>query len=130
MLPSRGEKLADGINVASRPARVRMRFRTDVTPDMRFVIDGRVMQIIAGPAELGHREGLEFMVEEYCPAGQIGRAHVRTPITQSQLVCRLLLGKKKTPKQLSDPAPCICPALTPELTQDSGDTTGSQSQLT
>ncbi|HEY9581116.1 MAG TPA: head-tail adaptor protein [Rhizorhapis sp.] len=69
MLPSRGEKLADGINVASRPARVRMRFRTDVTPDMRFVIDGRVMQIIAGPAELGHREGLEFMVEEYSPAG-------------------------------------------------------------
>src|SRR3546814_16350785 len=53
MLPSRGEKLADGINVASRPARVRMRFRTDVTPDMRFVIDGRVMQIIAGPAALG-----------------------------------------------------------------------------
>src|SRR3546814_19809644 len=69
MLPRRGEKLADGINVASRPARVRMRFRTDVTPDMRFVIDGRVMQIIAGPAELSHREGLDFMVEEYSPAG-------------------------------------------------------------
>src|SRR3546814_15312959 len=69
MLPSRGEKLADGINVASRPARVRMRFRTDVTPDMRFVIDGRVMQIIAGPAEPGPRE-------------EIGRASFRESVCQ------------------------------------------------
>src|SRR5881409_4294174 len=27
--------------------------------------------------------------------GQIGRAHVRTPVTVSHLVCRLLLEKKK-----------------------------------
>lgn len=69
MLPSRGEKLAEGINVAARPARIRMLFRSDITPDMRFVVDGRPMQIVAGPAELGRREGLEFMVEEYRPAG-------------------------------------------------------------
>lgn len=68
-LPSRGERLADGINVAARPARVRMRFREDVTPDMRFVMGSRIMQIISGPAELGRREALEFMVEEYRPAG-------------------------------------------------------------
>jgi head-tail adaptor len=68
-LPSRGERLADGINVAARPARVRMRYRTDVTPNMRFVMGDRVMQIIAGPAELGFRQGLEFMVEDYDPAG-------------------------------------------------------------
>jgi head-tail adaptor len=68
-LPSRGEKLAEGINLAARPARVRMRFREDVTPDMRFVMGDRIMQIVAGPAELGRREGLEFMVEEYRPAG-------------------------------------------------------------
>ncbi len=36
---------------------------------MRFLIGNRIMQIIAGPAELGRREGLEFMVEEYSPAG-------------------------------------------------------------
>lgn len=65
MLPSRGEKLANGINLATRPARVRIRYRTDVTPDMRFVMGGRVMQIVAGPAELGNRDGLEFMVEDY-----------------------------------------------------------------
>src|SRR3546814_4512585 len=28
---------------------------------------------------------------------QIGRAHVLTPVTNAQLVCRLLLEKKKTP---------------------------------
>src|SRR3546814_6723363 len=29
-------------------------------------------------------------------AGPIGRAHVRTPVTKSHLVCRILLEKKKT----------------------------------
>lgn len=78
MLPSRGERLANGINVATRPARVRLRARTDITPDMRFVeifedadgnaTDGRVMQIVAGPAKLG-RDAIEFMVEDYSVAG-------------------------------------------------------------
>jgi head-tail adaptor len=72
ILPSRAERLADGINVASRPSRVRMRFRTDVTANMRFTMtkpSPRVMQIIAGPAEVGVREEVEFMVEDYTSAG-------------------------------------------------------------
>jgi len=69
VLPSRGEKIAEGLNVSTRPARVRMRYREDVTPDMRFVYGARVMQITAGPAEIGTRDGVEFMVEEYRPAG-------------------------------------------------------------
>jgi head-tail adaptor len=69
MLPSRGERLADGINVATRPARLRMRWREGMTSDMRFVLGSRIMQIVAGPAELGRRDGLEFMVEEYSTAG-------------------------------------------------------------
>lgn len=68
-LPSRAEQMADGINVASRPARVRMRYRDDVTAAMRFVMDDRVMQIVAGPAEIGRRDGLEFMVMDYGSAG-------------------------------------------------------------
>lgn len=68
-LPSRSERLGDGINAAARPSRIRIRFRTDVTPDMRFVAGDRVMQIVSGPAEMGRREALEFMVEEYRPAG-------------------------------------------------------------
>lgn len=69
MLPSRGEKLAEGINVSARPSRVRIRYRKGITPNMRFVMGERIMQIVAGPAELGRREAMEFMVEEYQPAG-------------------------------------------------------------
>ena len=71
-LPSRSENLAEGIDIATRPARVRMRFRTDITSKMRFVMTKplpRVMQIIAGPAEVGVRDEVEFMVEEYSAAG-------------------------------------------------------------
>jgi head-tail adaptor len=80
MLPSRGERMADGVNVASRPARVRLRFRDDIKPSMRFVMGAtvvddvvdysgaRIMQIKAGPAKLG-RDGVEFMVEDYSTAG-------------------------------------------------------------
>lgn len=76
-LPSRDERLVNGFMATSRRSRVRLRYRTDVTPDMRFVeivadaagndIDGRTMQIIGGPAQLG-REGVEYMVEEIGPA--------------------------------------------------------------
>lgn len=68
-LPSRGERLADGINIATRPARVRMRFRTDISSSMRLVMGARIMQIITPPAELGFREAIEFMVEDYTSAG-------------------------------------------------------------
>lgn len=74
VLPSKGEKVSNGIDITTRPARVRMYFRDDVTSNMRFVEitdgeDGRVMQIVAGPAKIGRREQVEFMVEEYNPAG-------------------------------------------------------------
>ena len=69
VLPSRGERLDGGINMSTRPARVRMRYRTDVTPDMRFVMGTRIMQITSGPAEVGFREETEFMVEDYTVAG-------------------------------------------------------------
>ena len=73
-LPSRAERLADGINVASRPSRVRIRYRQDITAAMRLVVvdGGRVMQIVAGPAVLGNREALEFMAEDYTSPGNAG----------------------------------------------------------
>lgn len=80
-LPSRGERLASGINLATRPARVRIRYRTDVDSSMRFLLLGRrngadvverVMQIVAGPAEVGTREWSEFMVENYSSPGGSG----------------------------------------------------------
>ncbi|HEX7856095.1 MAG TPA: head-tail adaptor protein [Sphingobium sp.] len=83
-LPSRGERLADGINIATRPARVRMRYRSGISSAMRVLVGrlianeeggdpiwqtDRIMQIVTPPAELGRREGLEFMAEDYQPAG-------------------------------------------------------------
>lgn len=69
VLPSRAERMTDAINVARRPCRIRMRWRDDVTPDMRVRVDGRVLQIVAGPAQLGRREGLEIMAEEISGQG-------------------------------------------------------------
>lgn len=83
MLPSRSEKLADGLNIATRPSRVRIRYREDVGSSMRVLIgrylkdEGglltwqttRIAQITTVPAEIGNREGLEFMIEDYSTSG-------------------------------------------------------------
>ena len=83
MLPSRGERLAEGVNVANRPARIRMSYRDGLSAGMRILVGrnlkdaegaihwhtDRILQIISGPAELGRREGMEFMAEEYSVAG-------------------------------------------------------------
>lgn len=68
-LPSRGERDADGFNMAARPARVRMHYRDDIGSNMRFADGARVMQIISGPAKIERGARIEFMVEDYTPAG-------------------------------------------------------------
>lgn len=80
-LPSRGEKLADGLNIATRPSRVRIYYRTDITAAMRVLVGGtingewvteRTAQIVTPPAEVtgeGRRRMIEFMVEDYSTAG-------------------------------------------------------------
>ncbi|MBS7668864.1 phage head closure protein [Croceicoccus gelatinilyticus] len=70
VLPSRSERVADGITIANRPARIRMRYREDVDSTMRFEVNGRTLHIIAGPAELGFRQGVEFVAEELTTAGE------------------------------------------------------------
>lgn len=72
VLPSRGEKLADGINIAAQPCRVRMRWRGDVTSAMRLKIDGREYRIIAGPAAIQNRTGIELMCEALSTEGMDG----------------------------------------------------------
>ena len=74
MIPSRGDRMADGINVSRRPARVRMAYRSGITSAMRIVLlDGdrqiRTAVIITPPATLGRKEGLEFIVEDFAAAG-------------------------------------------------------------
>jgi SPP1 family predicted phage head-tail adaptor len=68
VLPSKAESTRDGLRVAILPARVRIRYRSDVTADMRVIFHGasdRTMQIVGGPAEIGRREWLEMVCEAY-----------------------------------------------------------------
>ena len=72
VLPSRGESQADGIRIAERPARVRMRFVPGITSAMRVIYldrSNRAMKIIAQPVELGRKFGLEFMAADFTTSG-------------------------------------------------------------
>lgn len=75
LLPSRGEAATMGLDVGSRPARVRMRYREGITSAMRLVtVDrartaNRTMQIITQPAELGRRDAIEFVVQDFTSPG-------------------------------------------------------------
>ncbi|MBB6578005.1 head-tail adaptor [Comamonas odontotermitis] len=70
-LPSKSEVVQQGVEIRERPARVRMRYLAGIRPDMRLVIVGvdgepdRVCEIVAGPAELGRRDGIELLVKNY-----------------------------------------------------------------
>jgi SPP1 family predicted phage head-tail adaptor len=70
ILPSRAEDVADSINIQRRPCRIRTLFRDDITSAMRVTFEGRTLQIIAGPAELGRRDGLEMICEELSTQGE------------------------------------------------------------
>lgn len=69
MLPSRAERVADGISLAKRPCRIRFLYRAGVTSEMRVNYGGRYLRIVAGPVELGRREGIELVAEEMSTEG-------------------------------------------------------------
>lgn len=65
-LPSRSEKVQDSMVVSQNSTRLRLRFCTDVDSTMRVTVTRGVAvtyQIIAGPAVLGNKEYVEFMLE-------------------------------------------------------------------
>ena len=64
--PGGGEQVKQDIRVHTRPCRVLIRYRSDITTDMRVTIveRARVMQITS-IAEFGRREATELMCEEY-----------------------------------------------------------------
>lgn len=67
-LPSKSEAVKNGLAIAARRTRVRMRFRSDIDSSMRLVISrpsAETYQIVGGPAILGNREGLELLCEKY-----------------------------------------------------------------
>lgn len=70
VLPSRAESVQHAVNIASRPARIRIHWRAGLNSSMRITVlcaSPRVLQIVSGPAELGNREAMEFMAEEFSP---------------------------------------------------------------
>ena len=70
VLPSRAESVRQGLAVARNQTRLRMRWRNDITSDMRITVHGDgadvVYQIVGGPAEIeGRKERIEMMLERY-----------------------------------------------------------------
>lgn len=59
---------AGGLRMSNSPARIRIRYRNDITSDMRVIVhdeSDRIYQISSTPAEIGRREWLEFTVARY-----------------------------------------------------------------
>ena len=51
-----------------QPCRIKMRYDKNINSNMRIVVlddDERILQIVSQPAELGRREAIEFMAENY-----------------------------------------------------------------
>ena len=70
MLPSRADRIAEAVDITRRPCRVRIRYRSDLTGELRLQIRGRDYRVVSGPMELGRREGLELLAEELSTEGQ------------------------------------------------------------
>lgn len=72
VLPSKAESQGDGVRIENKPARIRIRYLSGLTAAMRVIdIDrgNRELRIVSGPAELGRKDGMEFMAEEYTTQG-------------------------------------------------------------
>ena len=65
----KGEEMSDGADLSLRQSRVRCLYRSDIDPSMRVAFGGRTYEIVSGPAQLGRREGLEFICQEYSTQG-------------------------------------------------------------
>lgn len=67
-LPSRGESTSNGLATSVTRTRLRIHIDDRITTEMRVTLHGkrdRLMQIIAGPAQLDDRRHVEFMLEGY-----------------------------------------------------------------
>jgi head-tail adaptor len=67
-LPSQSETVQNGLRLADRPARVRIRYLRGITADMRIVVHNEqddIYQVTSTPAEIGRREWTEFTVKAY-----------------------------------------------------------------
>lgn len=69
-LPAKTEQLDQTINITLRPAKIRIRYRDDITSAMRVIYRGRTMEIVSGPAEVFDRgRWLEMVAQELSASG-------------------------------------------------------------
>lgn len=62
------EETNSDLRLLKQPCRVQMRYDKNIDVTMRIVMldrDDRVLQIVSQPAEIGRREAIEFMAENY-----------------------------------------------------------------
>jgi SPP1 family predicted phage head-tail adaptor len=62
------EETKSDLRQLKHPCRVTMRYDDTIKSDMRVVVldrGNRILNIVTQPTELGNRDGIEFMAEEY-----------------------------------------------------------------
>lgn len=72
VLPSKDESSDNDIRINTGRTRIRIRYLSTVTSAMRIKLTDRsnkILQIVGGPVEMGHRDGMEIMAESYTTAG-------------------------------------------------------------
>jgi len=78
--PARMDRSEGQIDIVKRPTRIQLRHRTDITRDMRIVLDEgrptqRIVEIYAGPVDLVNRrtgrvEGIEILAQDFSTKGE------------------------------------------------------------
>ena len=67
VLPIKDERVAQGLEISSVRCRIRLRYRTDITSAMRFVINrpsATTWNIIGGGSMVGNKDAIEFLIEK------------------------------------------------------------------
>jgi head-tail adaptor len=73
VLSMRSERLVGSVDMRLRPVRIVVRYRADITGEMRVLYEGRTLEIVAGPEEMGRRVGLEMIAQEFSTTGDAGQ---------------------------------------------------------
>lgn len=70
--PSNAESVGDGLRMAFKPSILHLRYRPDITSNMRVIMHDeadRLYEMTSEPAEIGRREWLEISLREYSTSG-------------------------------------------------------------
>lgn len=69
---SRTESTQNAIKINAVRTKIIIRYLSTVTSDMRIMLTDRsnkILQIVGGPSEIGQRDGMEIIAENYSTAG-------------------------------------------------------------